>query len=300
MRKALWGFISICYCWACPTSGLDSKGLIFLHWLLCVCLAQDNCVSFIQILHWDGRDRCHRIVEWLNNINDSLHEDFVFSPVYIAYIVRSFWGGSEWQDLEAGVRLNHDCSTPEPSPKRVYPESRLLQNLWQRVVTLWELLEELNEMGDADPSLSGADVLMVAVIVTNYSPPYTFSCTKTGGKTIWVSGRQGTFSSFWRRVRRLLTGHRVGGDSERTPASMELTDRDECAWRQIGPNRWSRGKWGGRVEVCRNTGVECWWPGHRVFVGGRDGNIMDLEMLTAGRSPEKSEYSHIRPTSDGN
>lgn len=45
-------------------------------------------------------------------------------------------------------------------------------------------MEELNEMGDADPSLSGADVLMVAVIVTNYSPPYTFSCTKTGGKTI--------------------------------------------------------------------------------------------------------------------
>lgn len=27
-------------------------------------------------------------------------------------------------------------------------------------------MEELNEMGDADPSLSGGDVLMVAVIVT--------------------------------------------------------------------------------------------------------------------------------------
>lgn len=45
-------------------------------------------------------------------------------------------------------------------------------------------MEELKEMEDADPSLSGGDVLMVAAIGTSCSPPYTFSCTKTGGKSI--------------------------------------------------------------------------------------------------------------------
>lgn len=131
--------------------------------------------------------------------------------------------------------------------------------------------------------------------------PYTFTCTKTGCKSICISGRQGTYRSFWRRVRRQLTGHRVGGDSKRIHASMVLMDRNECAWRQIWPNRWSRGKWGGCVEVCQNMVAECWWPGHKVFVGGRGGDIMGLEMLTAGRwSPGECEYSHIHSTSDEN
>lgn len=45
-------------------------------------------------------------------------------------------------------------------------------------------MEELNEMEDADPSLSDGDVLMVAAIITSCSPPYTFTCGKTGGKSI--------------------------------------------------------------------------------------------------------------------